>query len=701
MNRNSAFRRLPCTFLAVSATLFAALFVPAVLPTQVQAEPEGPQQNDRYIARAVTFLLKNQHLSRHSVDDEMSQRAFDTFIEQLDRFKVYFTQADIEALEAKRNSLDDEVLKGELTFAYQAYKTMIERVAERVALVDELLAAEIDFTVDEELATEPEAIEYATSQEEIRDRWRKRIKLDLLTHKSDGLSLEEARSKVAKRYHTFLRRLKQWNSDDLMEIYLSALTMGYDPHTQYMSPSTLDNFEIMLKLSLEGIGAKLQEEDGVSSITEIVPGGAADRDGRLKPKDEILGVAEGKDGEIIDTHDMRLNDVVNMIRGKRGTIVRLKVKSAGEAESKIYDIIRDKIELKEAEAKAEVIEYGKKDDGQPFKLGVIDLPSFYADMAGERMGVADFKSTTRDVRAILETGWTDEKDVRHDGFRAQDVDAVILDLRGNGGGSLTEAINLTGLFIDRGPVVQVKDADGKVRAQSDTDDGVAWDGPLVVLTDKQSASASEILAGAIQDYRRGIVVGDTATHGKGTVQSLLDLSRTLFRFDETGPKLGALKLTMQQFYRPNGESTQERGVLADIVLPSVISHMDIGEDKLDYALKFDKVDAAPYDTLDLVTSGIIDGLRRLSAARVAESEDFQKVLKEVDRYEAFKKRKTVPLNEEKFLAQLKEFKAEEDKLLEDPESEEHSGIKRDYYLDEAMQITADYVKSLSSLRASK
>ena len=349
---------------------------------------------------------------------------------------------------------------------------------------------------------------------------------------------------------------------------------------------------------------------------------------------------------------------------------------------KVVKITRAKIELKDSEARGVIFEDGKKEDGKPFKVGVIDLPSFYMDMEAAREG-GDFKSTTRDVKRIL------------DDFNAKGVEALVLDLRKNGGGSLTEAINLTGLFIDEGPVVQVKDPDGRVQHYDDLDRGMVWKGPLVVLTSKFSASASEILAGAIQDYNRGLIIGDTSTHGKGTVQSLLDLGPQMFRI-QNPPNLGALKITMQQFYRPNGDSTQQRGVLADIVLPSITDHMDISEADLDFSMAFDKVPSAQFDKYDVVAPKLISSLKDMSQGRREQSADFGKLLKNIDRYMEQKLKKEIPLNEEKFLAQRAELDAdkEEEKTFEAQANGSEEVVKRDYYFNEVMAITLDYLRLL-------
>ena len=679
-----------CTLNRRAGFRLAVLFLVSVgvLSHSAWAELRGPTAQDRQITLAVVSLLKRGHLTRHEVDDEKSERCLKGFLKTLDPMKLYFYQSDIDDFNQSATELDDQFRRGDISFAYKVFNTFLQRIDERVAMIDELLQMKHDFTVDEEMVIDRDAARYPRDGAEARERWRKRIKYDLLVQKADGLEGQEAIDKLHRRYHSFARRMHQTDHDELLEMYLTALTSGYDPHTNYMSPSTLENFEIQMRLQLDGIGAALQSVDGYTIVSKIIPGGAADKDGRLKPEDQIVGVGQGTDGEIVDVVDMKLSDVVAMIRGKRGTVVRLKVKPAGETGTKIYNITRAKIELKDSEARAHVFEEGRKPDGTPFKIGVIDLPSFYMDMTGARLRLPNYKSTTRDVRRIL------------DEFRNKGVDAVIMDLRRNGGGSLTEAINLTGLFIDRGPVVQVKDADGEVQHYDDLDRGTAWDGPLLVLVSKLSASASEIFAGAIQDYRRGLIVGDRTTHGKGTVQTLRELGRELF-IGPNPPQLGALKITMQKFYRPSGDSTQNRGVVSDIELPSLTEHLDIGESDLDYAMEFDRVKRVPFRPENYVQPQIVHQLNMLSRQRRQNSEDFKKVQQRIERYLERKNKKTITLNEEKFMAQREALDSDKDdqeelRELVDPAD---SAIKRDYYMNEALAITLDYLRLMSVAKA--
>jgi len=656
---------------------------PTAAQTQAPAAKPGP--NDRQITLAVRSYLEREHFTRRPIDDEIARRWFDIFLEALDPMKVYFLQSDVDAFLQKRDSLDDLVKRGDVSFAYEVYNRFLERVDARLPLIERLLATPQDFTKQESIVIDRDDTKWAAGEAEAEDLWRKRIKYDLLVQKMEKTPPEEAKDKLVRRYRSFAKRMHQMTADELLETYLSSLTSSLDPHTSFMSPGTLENFEIGMRLQLDGIGASLKAEDGYTTVAELVPGGAADKDGRLQKKDRVVGVGQGAEGELVDVVDMNLNEVVKLIRGKRGTIVRLKVIPVGQTAPKIYDITRAKIELKDSEARGEVIEEGRKADGSPYRIGVINLPSFYMDMAGARQGQAEYKSSTRDCKRLL------------DEFKQKGVDCVVLDLRNNGGGSLPESISLTGLFIDTGPVVQIKDADKRVQQYDDVDPGVSWDGPLVVLINKFSASASEIVAGAIQDYRRGIVIGDKATHGKGTVQSLLDLGRQLFQRLPNAPSLGAIKITMQQFYRPGGLSTQLEGVKSDVELPSITTHLPVGEGDLDHAIAFDRVPAATFQPSGRVSDDMLKTLRDRSIARVQADAEFAKVAKDIAQYEKRKKEKTISLVESEFAKQWNEGKAAEDeeKKLSEAEDPKRPVVKRDFYFNEAMQVTADYLNMLA------
>jgi carboxyl-terminal processing protease len=628
--------------------------------------------------------MERAHLTQQSLDDKISERCLDTFVKELDPLKLFFYQSDLDEFKANKTLLDEGFRHGDVRFAYDVFARFLARVDERVQLAHAELDKAHDFTVDEEMIRDPKAATFPKTPEEAAERWRQRVKFDIMKELADDVAADEAIKKLRKRYLSLRNSWQQTDNEELLERYLSAMTTGFDPHSSYMAPTTLENFNIQMKLELDGIGASLRAVDGYTVVQNIIPGGAADKQGDLKPEDKIVGVGDGPNGPIEDIVDMKLNDVVKKIRGKRGTIVRLEIDPADNSERKTISITRDRIELKDSEARSEVIERGKKADGTPYRLGIIQLPSFYMDMDGARLGVDGFKSTTRDVRRLLEE------------FKKQNVDAVVVDLRWNGGGSLTEAVNMTGLFIDNGPVVQVKGPDGRTQPYKDPESGLVWEGPLVVIINKFSASASEIFAGAIQDYRRGIVIGDHATHGKGTVQQLYDLDNKLFAFSGRSPKMGALKLTIQQFYRPGGDSTQNRGVVSDVELPSLTTHLDVGESDLDYALKFNRVDALPHDVYHMVSGAIIDGLRTRSQQRIAQSEYFTKANKQIQRYEEQKDRKTITLNKEKFLAERKELDSEkeQEELFDNMTDPTRPVYEMDGYGQEAIDITVDYLDLL-------
>jgi carboxyl-terminal processing protease len=652
------------------------------------ARPTQPSAADRQITLAVSMLMERQHLSQQALNDTISQRCLDTFVKELDPLKLFFYQSDIDEFNQNRTHLDDLIRRGDIQFAYEVFTRFLARVNERIALAQTWLDKPHDFAVDEEMIRDPDAATFAKTPEEAAERWRQRVKFDLLKEVTDDVPMDEAVKKLRKRYESIGKSWQQTDNDELLERYLSAMTTAFDPHSSYMAPSTLENFNITMRLELDGIGASLRSLDGYTVVQNIIPGGAADKHGGIKPEDKIVGVGEGESGPMEDIVDMKLNDVVKKIRGKRGTVVRLEVDPADHSERKIVKITRDRIELKDSEARSEIIERGKKADGTPYRLGVIQLPSFYMDMDGARLGLRDYKSTTRDVRRLLEQFKRDKN-----------IDAVVIDLRWNGGGSLTEAVNMTGLFIDDGPVVQVKGPDGRTQPYRDQEPGMVWEGPLVVMINKFSASASEIFAGAVQDYGRGVVIGDHATHGKGTVQQLFDLGQALFRIRAV-PNMGALKLTIQQFYRPGGDSTQNRGVVSDIELPSLTTHWDVGEADFDYALPFNRVEALQHDMYHMVDAKLIEALRQRSQQRIAQSEYFTKANRQISRYNELKDRKTVTLNKEKFLAERKELDAEKEQedLFESMTDPTRPVYEMDGYGAEALDITVDYLDLLGGNR---
>ena len=671
-----------------ASRLLALLVALIVFLAPLLARPTAPSATDRQIALAVSLLLERQHVSGHRVDDEISERGLHSLLKSLDPLKLYFRQSDIDEFMLNQHKLDDMVKRGDITLAYSIFNQFITRVEEGIDLAVALVETDHDFTLDEEMALKGEYSEYAKNAAEAEDKWRRRVKYEMLSQIADDMTIDEARAKLQRRYSSIRKRWNQTSNDELLEMYLTAITTGFDPHTTYMSPETLDNFQIIMALKLDGIGASLRSEDGHTTVHQIIPGGAADQDGRLKEGDEISGAGQGVNGQIEDLVDMKLNDVVKRVRGKRGTIVRLEVRPVDNPkERKVYDITRQEIKLTESEARSVIVPWGKKANGQPYQLGILSLPSFYLDMAAARKGDPNFKSTTRDVRRLLNE------------FNQKQVDAVVIDLRFNGGGSLTEAVSMTGLFIDKGPVVQIKGPDGRSLPLVDPEAGMVWSGPLMVLTNKFSASASEIFAGAIQDYHRGLVIGDDTTHGKGTVQQLYNLGEAIFRITQK-KNLGALKLTIQQFYRPDGASTQNRGVAADVVLPSLTSHLDVGEADLDFALAFDKVQRLQHEQYQMVDANMVSQLQALSKERVGQSEEFARDLRRIEKFEERKDRKSVTLNKEKYLAELKELDSdkEQKEAFEKAAGDRPIFDKEDHYNQETLKILVDYLKLLKNNR---
>jgi carboxyl-terminal processing protease len=666
----------------VVAIMLASTLTVGVI-TLVAADIDGPKPRDMEVTKHVARMLEKEHLLRHRVDNTTTARGLKQFLKSFDPLKVYFTRADVKLFQSRQSELAEAIRdRGDVRFAYDVYYRFSIRVAQRVELVEELLAGTFDFTLDETMQLDPDTVDYAASDDEMRDRWRRRMKYDLLDLKADKIVGDEATKKLIRRYTSFRNRMKQTSSDELLEMYLTAMTSAYDPHTSYMSPSTLENFRIMMSLNLEGIGARLTQEDGYTVVKEILAGGAAAKQGELKAEDRIVSVGQGANGEMLDIVDMKLNDVVKRIRGKPGTIVRLGVKSGSGAETRILTIVRARVPLSESEARGKVFPVQRGD--VVLKIGVINLPSFYMDMEAARRNLRDYKSTTRDVRRIISS------------FREDDVNAVVVDLRRNGGGSLSEAVDLTGLFIADGPIVQVRNFNGSRDVLKDSDPSIVWAGPLVVVTSKFSASASEILAGAIQDYGRGLIVGDPSTHGKGTVQSLQPINRRAFsNFFGGGPDLGALKITMQQFYLPEGNSTQRRGVLSDVVIPSLSEHRAIGEADLDFAVPFKKVDPLPHRSYNMVNAKVVQQVKANSDARIKESEDFDKLAKIIEVFKERKERKTISLNEVKFFAERKKIGDVESDLAKELASDSNE-IERDFFMEEIFGITLDYVDGLGN-----
>lgn len=648
---------------SLSRIIFAALIACALVVQPVQAKSDLEQ-----IAVSVGRLLEEGHYTHHPLNDEVSRKFLRTYLEQLDFSHLFFTQKDVDALYAKYGTaIDDDVLLGNLKPAYEIYELYQKRVDERVAWVKEMLKEPIDFKTEETIEISRQKAPWPKDEAEADAIWRGRIASELLQENLSEHPIEPGPQLIERRYNRLMRNVHEEDKPEQVKLFLAALAQTYDPHSEYLSKADLKNFSINMGLSLVGIGAMLRSEDGYAKIESLVVGGPAQKHGGIKVGDRITAVAQGA-GEFNDVRDMRLDKVVEQIRGKKGTKVRLLIIPADAADPskrKTIEIVRDEIKLKDQEARADII-IKKDKDGKPVKLGWITLPSFYADMEKHR------KSTTRDVVALLKR------------LKKENIDGLIIDLRRNGGGSLEEAIALTGLFLKNGPVVQTKGSQGNIVVSSDPDPAVAYGGPMVVLTSRQSASASEIFAAALQDYGRALVVGDTKTFGKGTVQTILEIGRFTSLLGSSSQEDGALKLTIQKFYRVAGGSTQLNGVSSDIVLPSLTDQPEFGEGSLKNALPYDEVPKARYTKWPESPQIYLEELKRRSSARISASPEFAYIMEDVARLRERIDQNKISLNEDVRRAELAE-----DKLRKETRAKER--LARQGHEDHVYRVTLDTV----------
>jgi carboxyl-terminal processing protease len=672
-----------------------AVLVTLVASTIFAHQAAEPRAAESKTAMLVCKMIEQGHISHVKINDEISVKLFNRYLDLLDPRKLYFTQSDVDTLGVDRARLGEKMKAGNVDFAYRAFDLFLQRVKERNAAASQLVDGKYDFTTDEGMVIDAEKLPWAKTEDELHERWRKQVKYDLLALKLEDTADAEAKSRLKKRYRLNIENWEQMEDGEKLELYLSALTHCLDPHSSYMSPQTRDEFRISMELRLQGIGAALRQEDGFTVVQKIVPGGAAEKDGRLKVGDKIIGVDSKGDGPIQSVVEMKLTKVVHLIRGPEGTKVRLQIKTAEHIDPKnpaknrkstvnVYALTRQTVELTGQEVKGEIIETSQRLKSQRnVRVGVLNIPSFYRDFNGASNGEQDFKSTARDVQKVL------------DKFKASGgVDLLVVDLRNNGGGALSEAIEVSGLFIEQGPVVQVKQPGDEKEIHKDANPNISYDGPMVVLTNRLSASASEIFAGVIKDYRRGIIIGDSSTHGKGTVQNVINVGQTGLLSAFAPEDLGALKLTISQFYRVNGDSTQNLGVPSDVVLPSLLDHMDLGESSLDNALKFDHIEPADYTPWHRVNPGMVTFLQEQSAKRVEAAPDFQKINKEIATFLVRKNRKQVSLNYETRKKERMQDKIEEKKAEEVTSEEQPDGpiFPTTAYNDEILRIGTDYVQ---------
>lgn len=591
---------------------FPLLLVALLIATTTLAAPSSVPLSDLFptptqtkSAIVINKVLERYHYRKVALDRDFAASVLERYLKALDPSRTFFLARDVERFQNGARQLDESLRRGELDIAFDIFRVYRMRVDERVAHALKLLDGRFEFDTAETFTFESDETPWARSAAELDERWRKRVKHDYLSLRLADKSDEEVRDRLRKRYEGLARRIHQFKGEDVFQSFMNAYTETIEPHTSYMSPSTSENFDISMKLSLEGIGAVLRSDNEYTIVQSTVPGGPARESGQIHTGDQILGVAQGLDGPMEDVVGWRLEDVVDKIRGPKGSVVRLQIQPKTSGSSKPVRevaLVRNEIKLEDQAAKSYVVDDLANAPG--LKVGVIEIPAFYRDFEAEGNGTADFRSTTRDVRRLIND------------LVMRGIDGLLIDLRSNGGGSLAEATSLTGLFIDVGPVVQVKDAFGKVELEADRDPGVAYNGPLAVLVDRESASASEIFAAAIQDYGRGLVIGEP-TFGKGTVQTLIDLNRYV-----PGEKsdLGRLRLTMAEFFRISGGSTQLRGVEPDIRFPSAEYMSEHGERSLDNALPWTQIDPAGFKKVGELR---FDALARRSAERVSKDEGFK------------------------------------------------------------------------------
>ena len=638
------------------------------------------------VVKGIVEQFVSMHYAQKPLDDEMSAKIFKLYLNRLDPAHYYFLAADVNEFRKYETRIDDMLLRGKVKLALEIFERFKVRLSERLAMMEEFLAEDFDFSRDANWTLERDDLPYPETTEEARKIWRTKIKFDLLTLKLADTSIKDGKERLMKRVRGMWKDFSQYENDDVVSIFLNSMAAAYDPHSSYLAAQDLKNFDISIKLSLEGIGAVLRWEDGYTVVNSIVPGGAAARHGKLKADDRIIAVAQGEEA-FESVINMRLNNVVQLIRGKRGTKVGLQIlrKTKKGFDTLKLVIVRDKIILKDGEARMQIFVHPSPEENKTAqetnRIGVIKLPSFYVDFNDRRKNPKNYKSSSRDVKKHLKE------------FVRENVDGVILDLRSNGGGGLDEAINMAGLFIGHNPVVIVRQSGGRRVTVHRSRERAVYDGPLLIMLNRYSASASEILAGAMHDYQRAILAGDTTTFGKGTVQNIFQLPEGY----------GALKVTIAQFYRVSGWSTQNRGVETSLVLPSLNNARDIGESTLDNALPWRSIDQVSYRVSGNLKK-VLPKLKQLSENRIANSEFFQKVKEDVQEYlttiKPLKYTSILKMQEDDLRRKTQRDqelesaseKADEDNSDDTEIEEEKKEIQLDEYMKESLEILSDYIK---------
>jgi carboxyl-terminal processing protease len=655
-----------------------------------------PDEKQIEVSRQVVSLIANYNYKQVPIGDSLSRLIFDNYLKSLDDNRVYFFEKEVIKFKENRDLMDDQMVMGNLEPAYHMFNVYLERYVDRIRfMIVQLPSVAFDFTNNESLVYNREKLPFMQTQAEMDAYWLQRLKYDLLNLKLAGTDEAKSKETLKKRYENLLSQIAKIESYDAFQSLMTAYTESIDPHTNYFNPNNAAKFNIDMARSLEGIGATLKFENDFVMVAAVVPGGPADKSGQIAIDDKFIAVAQG-DGEFVDIVGWRIDNAIQLIRGAKGTTVRLKIVSKGQdiASPKIISIVREKIVLQDQSAKKEIKTI--QSNGKDIKIGIIDIPAFYADFKAYQAGDVNYKSTTRDVKLII------------DSLKAAKVDAIVVDLRSNGGGSLMEAIDLTGLFLKQGPVVQVRDTKNKIEVGEDDDPSILWDGPMAVLIDRFSASASEIFAAAIQDYGRGIIIG-TQSYGKGTVQNSIDLDQMMgegaSKVIGNTNKFGQINLTIAKFYRINGSSTQHKGVSPDIAFPMVFSADKYGESAEPAALPWDEIKRSNYKTLANIAP-IKRGLIEKHDKRMKGSKDFEHLLADIKELKIRDAETTATLNEG--LAKKERDEKEAESLARDNEKRLARGlapIKKgdpkpkaekafDFMLEESCLIVSDFVQAI-------
>lgn len=683
---------IPLTFFAV-ILLHGRDASKEVVSTVIFQEGElAPTQLQKKVERLVFDILSNYHYRKVPVNDSLSEKILEEYIKNLDPNKAYFLASDISDFDQYKFKIDDDLARGDLSSAFVIYNTYQKRVKERFSYVKSILETPQDFTIDETYAPNRDKLPWASDANNLNEYWRKDLKRQILdekinSKKADTTIIRELKDRF-KRSEKYLTRAK---SEDVFQIFMNAYTESIDPHTSYMIPKTASEFNKDMSQSFEGIGATLRLEGDYVTIMELIPGGPAFRSKLISPKDRIVAVAQGDEGAFTDIIGWFTDDAVKLIRGAKGTVVRLKIlKGSAAVGTPAVEIrlVREKIKIEEQTAKKEILT--TKNGEHETKIGLITIPMFYRDFEGARSREQDFKSTSADVKKFL-------NEFKKEGG----VDAVVIDLRNNGGGSLVEAIELTGLFIPKGPVVQRKSSEGRVSTEQDLNPEVVYDGPLAIMINRFSASASEIFAAAIQDYKRGIIIGEQS-YGKGTVQSVVDLSRYM---GETEPA-GSLKITLEKFYRINGSSTQHKGVSPDFALPSAFTAEEYGESAQKSALPWDMIATSSFQPINAVNATIQNKLLANFQLRLKTNAELVKLKSDTEKFKKYKEKNLVSLQMNKRKVELEELKKQPDEtesivqamggaVVDDPAKAEKDKKEdkhaKDVYLKETKQIVFDWL----------